>query len=84
MKVGDVVIMKDESIIRNHWPFAIVEEVFASKDGRVRKVKIPVADKGLDNKGRRSKAVSYLERPIHKLVLLLETQDRGIAPPRSQ
>ena len=76
--------MKDEGIIRNHWPLAIVEEVFASKDGRVQKVKIRVADKGLDNKGRRSKAVSYLERPIHKLVLLLETQDRGIAPPRSQ
>ena len=84
MKVGDIVIMKDESIIRNHWLLAIVEEVFTSKDGRVQKVRIRVADKGLDNKGRRSKGVLYLERTIHKLVLLLEAQDRGITPPRRQ
>ena len=83
MKVGDVVIIKDDSSIRNHWPLAIVEEVFPSSDGRVRKVKLRTGDNGLDSKGRRNKAVSYFERPIHKLVLLVEAPDRGNTPPRS-
>ena len=75
IKVGDIVIIKDENTISNHWSLAIVEEAFTSKDGRVRKVKLRVAYKSLDNQGRRYKATSYLEHPSHKLVLLLETQD---------
>ena len=40
-------------------------------DGYIRKVKIEVCSE-LDNKGRRMNAVTTLERPIHKLVLLVE------------
>ena len=53
-----------------------VHDVMPSKDGLVRKVKILIADESLDHKGRRIRALSFLESHIHKLVLLLE-KDRG-------
>ena len=71
-QVGDVVIVKYQSETRSHWPLAMVEEVFASKDGHIRKVKLRMATKSIDKNGRPTKIVSYLERPIHKLVLLVE------------
>ena len=70
--VGDVVIVKDENLVRNHWELAIVDEVFPSTDGCVRKVKLRLSDRSIDKEGRRTKVVRYLERPIHKLVVLLE------------
>ncbi len=73
-KVGDIVILKDESVSRNHWPLAIVEATYASSDGHIRKVKLRMASNQLDKKGRPTKNVSFLDRPVHKLVLLLEAQ----------
>ena len=85
VKVGDVVIIKDENLTRNHWPLAIVEEVFPSSDGRIRKVKLRTAHNKLDKKGRPTKSTSYLERPVNKLVLLVEAseEDQGIPTPKS-
>ena len=85
VKVGDVVIIKDENVSRNHWPLAIIDEVFPSSDGRIRKVKLRIANSILDKKGRPTKSTSYLERPVHKLVLLVEAseEDQGIPPPKS-
>lgn len=57
-----------------------VEETYPSDDGLVRKVKLAVGDSTLDNKGRRKRPISYIDRPVHKLVLLLsneEFQDQG-------
>ena len=42
MKVGDVVIIKDENPTRNHCPLAIVGEVFPSSDGHIRKMNLRI------------------------------------------
>ena len=65
--VGDIVLVKDSEIFtrRNGWPMARVEQVFPSDDGLVRKVQLRVAHKQADK-------TSVLERPINKLVLLVE------------
>ena len=75
MCVGDIVIIKgDDDLPRNKWQLVRVAEVHQSTDGRVRTVKVAVADDTLDNEGRRIKPVRSLERPVQKLVLLQETE----------
>lgn len=69
--VGDVVIVKDESLPRSAWQLARVSVVYPSSDGQVRKVQVALADSCLDSKGKRIRTVRYLERPVQKLVLLL-------------
>ena len=59
---GDIVIIKDDNQPRNCWLLAVVVETFPSEDGHVRKVKVRTGN-GTHN---------YLERPIHKLVVLVE------------
>ena len=71
MKVGDVLIIKDENLHRNQWPLARVVQTYPSDDGLVRKVKVAVADSSLDKHGKRSKAPVLLDRPVQKLVLLV-------------
>ena len=73
MQEGDVVLVKDHSDVRNHWPLAVVEETYASKDGHIRKVKLRMASRNLDKNGHPTRNIVYLERPIHKLVLLVES-----------
>ena len=63
-------ILKEESIVRNHWPLARVEKVSVSSDGRVRHVDVVVSTDKLDTKGRRSGSLRSLERPVTQLVLL--------------
>ena len=43
IKVGSIVIMKDESLPRGQWPLAIVEEIFPGRDGLVRNVRVKTA-----------------------------------------
>jgi hypothetical protein len=71
---GDIVIVKDENQPRNCWQLAAVEETFPSDDGHIRKVKLRIADTHMDSKGKRTINVSYPERPVHKLVLLVEAE----------
>ena len=59
---GDVVLMKDSRSPRIHWPVGIVEEVYPSSDGLVRKVSVRVIFEG--------KPVVYT-RPVTQLILLL-------------
>ena len=49
-------------------------EVYASDDSLVRSVKVIVGDSNLNKRGKRLAQQSYLVRPIHKLVLLLESE----------
>ena len=83
LQQGDVVIISNDNLPRNRWQIARVEEVYGDPDGYVRKVKLAVGDATLDDKGRRVKHISYLERPVQKLVLLvpssdLEDSNRGV------
>ena len=40
-----------------------------------------IGQPNLDNKSRRRTSIAYLERPIHKLVLLKETEEIPIEEP---
>lgn len=71
LRVGDVVIIKDENLHRCAWQLGRVSTTYPSPDGQVRKVRVALADSCLDNKGRRTSPIRYLERPIQKLVLLM-------------
>ncbi len=73
-KVNDIVLLQDDCIPRNQWKLAKVVEVFQGADGRVRKLKLLLSDTTLDSKGTRSHKPVYLERSIHKTVLLLEAE----------
>ena len=71
LKIDDIVLIKDENLPRNVWPLARVSEVFLSSDGKVRKVKLVLADSHLDKHGKRTTMARYLERPVQKLILLM-------------
>lgn len=73
-KVNDIVLLQDENLPRNQWKLAKVVEVFPAADNRVRRVKLLVSGTTLDNKGTRTSQPHYLERAIHKTVLLLEAE----------
>ncbi|XP_073766183.1 uncharacterized protein isoform X2 [Danio rerio] len=72
VKVNDIVILKDDVSPRNKWKLAKVVDVYQGKDGKVRQVKLLMSDSSLDGKGKRLSKPSYLERPIQKVVILLE------------
>jgi hypothetical protein len=72
LEIGDVVLLMNESLPRCQWKLGRITEVFPGKDGLVRKVKLIVGDPSYDGKSRK---VKTFERPIHKLVLLLENSN---------
>ena len=57
---------------RNQWRLGRVEDTYLDEDNHVRKVKLLVGDRELNNQGQRVYPQSYLESPIQKMVLLLE------------
>ena len=75
LQTGDIVIVKDEHLHRNHWPLARITKTYPGEDGHVRHVEIVLGTSSLDRKGRRTTATSKLERPVHKLVLLKEVEE---------
>lgn len=54
LAVGDVVIVKSDERNRNHWPLAVITELYTGRDGIVRAVKL--------RKGK-----GHIERPIQHL-----------------
>ena len=58
LKVDDVVLLKEEGVVRGHWPMGRVTEVHTSEDGLVRTVSVQVGKQ-------------RLKRPVTKTVLLL-------------
>ena len=65
-RVGDIVIVRDDDLARNNWPLGKVVEVYPSDDDLVRKVRILVSHGG---------KLSHLDRPVHKLVLIIAQED---------
>ena len=63
----------EDNLPRGKWQLARVIDIYPDTDGHVRKVKLAMSDKNLDNKGRRAGLASFLERPIQKLILLVES-----------
>jgi hypothetical protein len=74
LTVGDIVILKDEDLVRSTWSLARVVDTMVDADGFVRRVKVLLGDATLEADRRRVSAPTVLERPIHKLVVLLENQ----------
>ena len=72
---GDVVLLKEESIARNQWRTARVEETYPDEDGLVRRVKIAVSDQLLNERGQRTRPASVLERPAQKLIVLMKSEE---------
>ena len=73
--VDDIVILRDDGLCRTDWQMAKVVEVFPSEDGLVRKVKLLMATAELDKKGKPLYKRTVLERPVHKLIVLLSCGD---------
>ena len=68
LRVGDIVLLTDENLPRNDWKRGVVVETIVSQDGYVRTVKLKI--------GRRAdNPESVLTRPVHKLVLLLPSEE---------
>ena len=75
LQVNDIVILQEDDAIRCQWRFAKVIETIHDDDGLVRRVKIQMGDPDLSKQGKRLGKLSILERPIHKLVVLVENPD---------
>lgn len=52
-----------------------MQDVYPEKDGLVWKAKIELGDRGRDINGKRTMDATVLERPIHKLVLLVAAEE---------
>ena len=76
VQIGDVVILKEENMIRGQFQLARIHKLYPDENGLVRKVNLVLADPNLDKHGKRVQKVNYLDRPIHKLVVLIESQDQ--------
>lgn len=74
LKVGDVVLVMDKDLPRNHWKLGIVDQVHPGDDGLVRKATVRLANCWLDNRGKQLAAATLLQRPVQKLILLVKKQ----------
>nr|XP_020464125.1 uncharacterized protein LOC109964879 [Monopterus albus] len=74
LKVNDIVIIKEDSLPRNQWQLGRVVQTTEGTDGLVRRVKVQVGERKLTKKPEHSSKPSIIERPIQKLVLLLESE----------
>lgn len=71
IREGDIVLLQEDGICRTDWKTARVVKTFPGDDGRVRRVKLLMATSELDKHGKPLRQRSYLERPVHKLIVLL-------------
>ena len=71
-KHDDIVLISDDNAPRSSWRLARVIELYPSDDGLVRSVKLQLSTSRLDRHGKRMCDLTYFDRPVHKLVLLLE------------
>jgi hypothetical protein len=76
LQIGDIVIDKEGDLSRNQWPLARVTKTYPSDVGFVRKVEIEKATQDMDKNGRRKNSLNVYDRPIHKLVVLVEMAEQ--------
>lgn len=74
LQVGDIVMDCEDSLPRSQWRLGRVSEITKGQDGLVRRAKIFLKDKHLNDK-RETTKLSLVERPVQKLVLLLEAEN---------
>ena len=61
VKVGDVVLLKDDEVSRMEWPLAIITETQESNDGLVRQVKVRTVNKKINGDNSSQHKISILE-----------------------
>lgn len=66
VKIGDLVMLRDKNLKRNHWPLARVTDVKISDDNLVRSVTVTVPSK--------NGTPHTYNRPISNIILLLESE----------
>ena len=71
LQVNDIVVIGDNDV-RGRWKLAKVIEASPGEDGLVRRVRLLVGDSQLDHNGRRIRTPTVIERPVQKLVLIVE------------
>lgn len=74
MKPGDIVLISDNNLHRRDWKLRKIESIFDSDDHLIRKVKVRVGTTNLNSKGKHIQNIQFLDRPIHKLVLLIPAE----------
>ena len=67
--IGDIVLLKTDLMTQNHWPMCKVIGTNSDDKGVVRSVKLLLGNSANNNDKR------ILERPVTKIVLLLEVED---------
>ena len=75
VKLDDIVLICDYDIQRNYWKLGRVIELLPSQDDRTRRVRLKVGTSMLDFNGKRCKKLNILERPVHKLIMVLENDE---------
>lgn len=71
------VLLQEDQAPCSEWKLARVHKVFSSSDDRVRKVRLLVNDTTYDTKGKPATKTVLLNRPIHKVVTLIEAQQNA-------
>ena len=75
MQRDDIALIMDDAIPRCQWKLGRVVDTYPDSDGLVRKVSIvsiQLGDLALSSKGIPVSKPKFLERPVHKLVMLVE------------
>ncbi|XP_076853956.1 uncharacterized protein LOC143509279 [Brachyhypopomus gauderio] len=72
VQVDDIVILQEDAP-RNVWRLARVLDVCKDEDGLVRRATIQLGERKLSDRGERLSKPSVVERPIQKLVVLMES-----------
>jgi len=67
-------MLNDTEVPRMHWLLAIVIEAKKDDDGLVRRIKVRVSNGSLDKNGRPERLAAVFERPIQKVVVLVEAK----------
>ncbi|KAL7831305.1 hypothetical protein SRHO_G00308080 [Serrasalmus rhombeus] len=72
LQIGDIVMDMEETLARSQWRLGRVSETVTDNDGLVQRAKILLGEKRLNKKGECTSKRSLVERPVQKLVVLLE------------
>lgn len=70
LKVGQIVVIKEDNVPPSKWVFGRIIETFTGTDGAVHSAKLRCKGDPPMRKGEKAKAPIIISRPIHKLCLL--------------
>lgn len=71
LKTGDIVLIQDSNLVRGQWRLGIVSNTYPGSDGKVRKVEV----QGEPVTKYQGRGYVTIERPVHRLVLLIPKDD---------